>query len=124
MAGEMEYRYTLRLTSGGEKFFGPGVARLLRLVEKEGSLRQAAMSMGMAYSKAWRIMSHAEKVLGFALVDSRTGGRDGGGATLTAEGVAFLARYERFEDAMAEAARQAFAQVFGGTAPAGGEKAP
>ena len=36
----------------GEKFFGEGPCRLLTAVEETGSLRAAALSMGMAYSKA------------------------------------------------------------------------
>ena len=36
----------------GIKFFGEGPWRLLRCVEKTGSLRAAAMEMEMAYSKA------------------------------------------------------------------------
>lgn len=37
-----------------EKFFGPGVASLLRLVERTGSLQTAAAEMQMSYSKAWK----------------------------------------------------------------------
>ena len=36
----------------GIKFFGEGPCRLLRCVEKTGSLRAAAMEMEMSYSKA------------------------------------------------------------------------
>lgn len=41
---------------GEEKCFGPGVAVLLRKVRELHSLRAAAMSIGMAYSKAWTIL--------------------------------------------------------------------
>ena len=36
-----------------EKCFGSGVAQLLHLVDEHHSLRAAAQTMGMAYSKAW-----------------------------------------------------------------------
>ena len=39
-----------------EKCFGPGIAELLEGIEELKSLRAAAMRMGMAYSKAWRII--------------------------------------------------------------------
>ena len=39
-----------------EKCFGPGVAALLNRIHEHHSLRAAAMSMGMAYSKAWTIL--------------------------------------------------------------------
>ena len=48
----------------GEKFFGEGPCRLLRLVEQTGSLRCAAMEMGMAYSKAMKLLKQAEAALG------------------------------------------------------------
>jgi molybdate transport system regulatory protein len=65
------------------KCFGPGVAELLRHVREAHSLRGAAMTMGMAYSKAWTIVKQAERELGFPLLVSVTGGRHGGGAELS-----------------------------------------
>ena len=47
----------------GIKFFGEGPCRLLRAVEKTGSLRAAAMEMEMAYSKANKLMKQAEAYL-------------------------------------------------------------
>ena len=51
-------RITL-LDSNGEKFFGEGPCRLLRAVEETGSLRAAAISMDMAYSKAMKLLKTA-----------------------------------------------------------------
>ena len=42
------------------RFFGEGPCRLLHLIEETGSLRAAAMSMGMAYTKALAIMRRKE----------------------------------------------------------------
>lgn len=82
----------------GEKFFGEGPARLLRAVEESGSLRSAAIKMGMAYTKALKILSRAEQTLGFALTTRSTGGKDGGGSRLTQAGRAWLLRYEAYRD--------------------------
>ena len=76
-----------------DKCFGPGVALLLSRVQEHHSLRAASMSVGMAYSKAWTIMKHAEQELGMRLLNSTTGGKRGGGATLTPEGERLLADY-------------------------------
>ena len=59
----------------GIKFFGEGPWRLLRCVEKTGSLRAAAMEMEMAYSKAIRLLKQAESALGFSLTMRSAGGR-------------------------------------------------
>ncbi len=78
------------------KCFGPGVAELLRRVDEHHSLRAAAQSMEMAYSKAWTITRNAEEGLGFRLLHSSTGGKGGGGAVLTDEARLFLDAYERY----------------------------
>ncbi len=98
---------------GVEKFFGPGIAVLLHRVEEYRSIRQATMSMGMAYSKAWAIIRRAERELGFALLSTTTGGKEGGGATLTAEGRAFLEKYDRFCALVNKHAAADFETVFG-----------
>ena len=89
----------LFLDDNGEKFFGEGPARLLLGVQEYGSLRAAAMSMDMAYTKALKLIRNAENALGFALIRRSTGGKDGGGSALTEEGKEWLARYEAYRDA-------------------------
>ena len=83
-------------TEEGEKSFGPGVAELLRRVQKEHSLRAAAISMAMAYSKAWTVIKNAEATLGFPLLVSTTGGKNGGGATLSPKAEALLSAYDEY----------------------------
>ena len=65
---------------GEDKCFGPGIADLLERVDQFRSLRKATIDMGMAYSKAWKILKIAEENLGFPLLKSVTGGKGGGGA--------------------------------------------
>ena len=57
-----------------EGAFGPGVAELMHHVEETGSLSEACRCMGMAYSKGWRIMKHAEEESGVSS-DGREPGR-------------------------------------------------
>lgn len=102
------------LDDSGRKFFGEGPCRLLRLVEETGSLRCAAASMEMAYSKALKLVKQAESALGFPLTQRSVGGKDGGGSTLTPEGRAFLAQYEAYRDACIQANRALYDQYFPG----------
>ena len=74
MEQNLHYNVSVRLFAE-EKCFGPGIAALLHRVQELHSLRAAAMSMGMAYSKAWTITKHAERQLGFPLLHSSTGGK-------------------------------------------------
>ena len=78
------------------KCFGPGIAELLRRVDELHSLRAAAQAMEMAYSKAWTIMKNAEAGLGVKLLESSTGGKNGGGAALTEDARRILNAYERY----------------------------
>lgn len=96
----------------GEKFFGEGPARLLRKIEETGSLRAAAMSMEMAYTKALKLMKQAEDSLGFPLISRTTGGKAGGGSILTMEGKRWLLQYEAYRNACIQANQKLYRQYF------------
>ena len=96
----------------GERFFGEGPCRLLHAIEQTGSLRAAAQSMQMAYTKALGLVRHAEQVLGFALTERKIGGKGGGGSVLTDEAKEFLYRYEQYRDACKQAGKQLYPQFF------------
>ena len=96
----------------GNKFFGEGPLRLLRCVERTGSLRAAAIEMEMAYSKAIRLLKQAEANLGFPLTTRSTGGRDGGGSVLTPEGKRWLRQYEAYRDACVRANQELYRRFF------------
>lgn len=95
-----------------QKFFGEGPCRLLRAVEETGSLRAAAASMDMAYTKALKLLKNAETALGVPLTMRVTGGKDGGGSALTPEGKEWLARYEAYRDACVLVNRALYTQFF------------
>ena len=70
--------YNVWLSKDDGKYFGPGVAMLIEGVKRTGSLSSAAKEIGMAYSKAWRIIKRSEELTGCKLLLSRTGGAHGG----------------------------------------------
>lgn len=107
----MTYNLSCRLFTDA-KCFGPGVAQLLHTVQELHSLRAAALSMDMAYSKAWTIIKNSEKALGFSLLDSTTGGKGGGGAALTPEGARLLRAYDTFCSRLHDAADELFQEEF------------
>lgn len=97
---------------GNEKFFGEGPCRLLKGIERTGSLRAAAMEMDMSYSKASSILSRAEKALKFPLTEKQIGGKGGGGSQLTPEAKDFLKRYEKYREACYEANSRIYHEIF------------
>lgn len=100
------------IDDNGQKFFGEGPARLLHAVEETGSLRAAAASMGMAYTKALKILKNAEAALGYPLTIRVTGGKHGGGSCLTPEGKEWLNRYESYRDACIQANHRLYLEFF------------
>ena len=52
--------------------------------------------MNMAYSKAWKMVKLCEENLGFKLLISTTGGKNGGGAHVTAEALRFMQAYDEY----------------------------
>lgn len=102
---------TIRLYTDN-KCFGPGIAQLLARVDELRSLRAAAQSMEMAYSKAWKIMRQCEAGLGFRLLSSTTGGRGGGGAVLTPEARQLLEAYRAYCRVMEQYGEALFEREF------------
>lgn len=90
-------RLTIRIDIGPDAAFGPGKARLLELVEETGSIRRAAAGMGMSYRRAWLLLRDIGNVIGMPAVQTRTGGPNGGGTSLSTRGRAMLEQYRMIE---------------------------
>lgn len=109
MSKPLHLKLTIRLYSDDDRrCFGPGIATLLERIQQHHSLRAAALSMGMAYSKAWRILRTAEDVFGCKLLKSTTGGVHGGGAVLTPEAKQLLEAYQAYAAEVEAFARERF----------------
>ncbi len=92
----MKIGYKIWLDHHG-KAFGDGPYELLKRVEETHSLHRAAKEMGMAYSKAWRLIGTMEKRLGFLLIERKVGGLAGGGSRVTSQGKELMTRYHCFQ---------------------------
>lgn len=100
------------LDSDNQKFFGEGPYRLLLSIENTGSLRAAAASMDMAYTKALKLIKHAESALGFPLTMRAAGGKDGGGSVLTQEGKEWVERYGAYRNACIQTNQELYSRFF------------
>ena len=84
--------------------FGRGIASLCLGVRETGSLNAAAKGMGMAYSKAWRIIKDTEAALDLQLLN-----RDGAhGSDLTEAGNKLLDTYLAIEEKLQKEAEELF----------------
>ena len=100
------------LDDEGERFFGDGPCQLLRLVEQTGSVRAAAQQMGMAYTKAMKLLQHAEQAMGAPLTQRIAGGKDGGGSKVTPEGKDLMEKYEAYKAKCIQFGRELYSQIF------------
>ena len=88
--------------------FGRGIASLCLGVRETGSLNAAAKGMGMAYSKAWRIIKDTEAALDLQLLN-----RDGAhGSDLTEAGNKLLDTYLAIEEKLQKEAEELFEAAF------------
>lgn len=86
-----------RLYLGGGLSLGPGKIDLLRKVAACGSISAAARELGIPYKRAWLLIDTLNRGFPTPVLDTATGGRAGGGATLTPRGAALIARYDALE---------------------------
>ncbi|MDG7023628.1 MAG: TOBE domain-containing protein [Nitrososphaerota archaeon] len=70
-------------------------AALLRGISEGNSLTAAAKSVGVSYRNAWDRINAMERGLGGRIVEMKVGGREGGGAKLTEQGVELLREFRR-----------------------------
>ena len=108
----IKLKLSLKITSDEENILGPGIIKLLQLIDREQSLRRAAKTMALSYSKAWRIINVAETHWGFALTEKKIGGEHGGQSSLTAQARDLIRRYEIFEEETRKMAELLFEQYF------------
>lgn len=88
-----QFRLRCWIDIDGVKFFGPGRAELLGLIESEGSISKAAKPMVMSYKKAWDMVDEMNTMGKQPLLSLRKGGEKGGGAELTETGKKIVERY-------------------------------
>jgi molybdate transport system regulatory protein len=108
----MEIKSKLWIEVKGLPVFGRGRRFLLEAIDKYGSINQAAKQINISYRKAWGYIKAMEERLGFKLIERQTGGRNGGGATLTEEAREFLKKYEALETGIREIVDERFRKIF------------
>lgn len=109
---DIKIRSKLWIEIDGLPVFGRGRGFLLEAIDKHGSINQAAKEMKISYRKAWGYIRAMEERLGFKLIERRTGGKDGGGATLTEEARQFLRNYTAMETGIQELVDEKFRKIF------------
>ena len=79
---------------------GIGKIELLEGICASGSLSQAARDLGMSYRRAWLLLADMNMGFDEPVALTATGGRGGGGVTLTPFGLRLVRGYRRMEAAL------------------------
>jgi molybdate transport system regulatory protein len=85
---------------------------LLQAIAATGSITGAAEYMDVPYRVAWSKVKEMEQGLGVPLIETRTGGADGGGATLTPVATDYITRYAQMCVGLEALVQQRFAEFF------------
>ncbi len=89
----MELASKLTLEMLGQPFLLEKRIELLYAIEEHGSISKAAKAVPMAYKSAWEAVDTMNSLSPEPLVSRETGGKDGGGTTITAYGLKLLENY-------------------------------
>jgi molybdate transport system regulatory protein len=97
---------SVRIDLDPEGRIGPGKIELLEHIHATGSISAAGRAMEMSYKRAWDLVDELNRICGRAAVERQTGGKNGGGASLTPFGLSLVERYRKIERAATTAARK------------------
>ncbi|QHG90732.1 LysR family transcriptional regulator [Sulfurimonas sp. CVO] len=86
------------LTKDNESFLGAGRIELLKKIEKTGSINAAAKEMKMSYKAAWERINGMNNLADEPLIQRKTGGKGGGGTTLTPYAHKLIETYNRLDE--------------------------
>ncbi len=93
----------LRIDFSREERLGRGKIMLLSRIIETGSISAAGRSMDMSYRRAWMLVDTMNRMFAIPVVESQRGGKQGGGAVVTAFGEELLARFRKMEAKAREA---------------------
>jgi molybdate transport system regulatory protein len=85
------------LRSGEATLGGAARIALLAAIQQTGSITGAAKAVGMSYKAAWDAIDTMNNLAGTTLVVRATGGKGGGGTTLTAKALRLIDTYRVIE---------------------------
>ncbi len=94
----MKIDATLALRSEGRLLVGRDRIKVLEAVAQHGSISKAAKATGFSYKGAWDAVQAINNLLPSPAFLLKAGGRSGGGAEVTAEGLKLIAAFHRLEE--------------------------
>lgn len=111
------FRLSVRVDFGREARVGPGKIALVEAVARTGSISAAGRALGMSYRRAWMLLDALNRMFDEPVVTASAGGAQGGGAQVTAFGLALVEAYRGLEAECAATGERRFAAFKGRLRP-------
>lgn len=93
----MEAELSLHIRLHQKLFADPRRIELLKRIQQTGSISQGAKLAGISYKSAWDAINEMNQMADETLVERATGGKGGGGATLTRYGERLIQLFQLME---------------------------
>src|SRR5262249_30521242 len=104
-------RLSIRLDLTRKDRIGPGKIALLEAIRDAGSISAGAKQIGMSYRRAWILVEQINGALKKPAIAAATGGKHGGGATVTPVGKKIISIYRSIESVAQRSAKAEFRLV-------------
>jgi molybdate transport system regulatory protein len=92
----------LALRSDGKLLIGRDRIKVLEAVAEYKSISKAAKAVGFSYKAAWDAVSAINNLLPSPAFVTKAGGKSGGGAEVTAEGLKLIETFHKLEDRLSQ----------------------
>jgi molybdate transport system regulatory protein len=109
----MTPQFNLWLEQNDEVVMSIWRARLLQAIAETGSISAAAAQLDIHYRTAWQKIHEMETRLGQKLVATQTGGKQGGGASLTPAALDYLNKFTLFTQQIETHIQAQYQVIFG-----------
>jgi molybdate transport system regulatory protein len=108
----MTPQFNFWLEIEGEVALSVWRVKLLEVVAQTGSITAGAEKMNVPYRIAWQKIREMEERLGQKLIETQTGGKEGGGTKLTPLALQYIAKFSQFNEEVLEFMRLRHLEIF------------
>ncbi|MBQ6672845.1 MAG: LysR family transcriptional regulator [Spirochaetales bacterium] len=108
----MKYCARIALTESGSEVFGPETLELLKCIDTQKSVKEAASTLKISTAKAWKLIRAMEKHLKEPAVVKSRGGADSYDVHISPAARKLLEKFEDFEKKSQSAIADFYKQIF------------
>ena len=109
----MNPKFNLWIEKNGQVVLSVWRVKLLESIAQTGSISAGAEKVGVPYRIAWQKIREMEDRLGEKLVETQTGGKEGGGTTLTPLALEYIEKFNQFNEEAQSYLQNRYQETFG-----------